>query len=299
MYKDMPEATFKQFQHVCQAKNLDPVQKEIYAIPRNGKWSFEASIHGLLKVCAAQLDGVETVWYDNASTPVEVWLPDHPPSACKATIYRKGCSHHFDAVVRFDDFGKGQRGGPWRNMPSIMIRKVALTHALRLGFADLIGGLYEGAEMDQIDDQGSAPSRSSVPAPIPNPESSHFKQHPEKLPVKAIQKVVVTPEKPATYPTPRAVAPDVPAPHVDPAAIAKAVAPINESVKAMLMPKMGQLSPEQQSQVVFEYKEKVGLPPEAKIGPDSVKTQQHGQILIDLLNPLVDLSDVLQEVAIA
>ena len=287
MFPKMPETTLKEFQHVCQAKNLDPIQKEIYAIERKGKWSFEASIHGLLKVCAGHLDGVQTLWYDEKGQAFDIWLPDHAPNACKAIIYRRGATRPFEASVRYKDFAATQNG-PWRTMPSVMIRKVAVSHALRFGFADLIGGLYEEAEMAQIENTPNKPSTNPI---VPNPESTHFKNNPEQL----AQHQGGTQAPPP--PQPRKIAPPQPAPQVDPAVLAAATAPINEGVKSALMPKMGQLNDEQRSKVVFQFKEKAGIDPNTAIGPDTVKTEQHAQILIELLTPLVDLSDVPQVAA--
>ena len=133
-------------QHVSLSKGLDPLANEIYAIPKGGKVTLIVAIGGMLKLCSPQLDGCETVWFDDQGTAYSVWIQDGSPKGCQVTVWRKGCSKPFTAAVRYSDFAAG---GMWAKMGSVMIRKVALAHALRTGFADLLSGLYSQEEMDQ------------------------------------------------------------------------------------------------------------------------------------------------------
>lgn len=254
--KGIPDADLELFEHVCLAKGLDPLQKEIYAIRRGNNWTMEASIHGLLKLCAPHLAGIQTTWYDNQGAGTDVWMQDGSPKACKATVWRKGCDHPFEAAVRYSDFAGGNL---WAKMGSVMIRKVAITHALRFGFADLIGGLYESAEMDQADNPPS-----SVPATVPNSESEQAQP------------------KPVQRQAPRTTAP-TPQPQVDQAQVEIVTAQIDPAVKADLTGKLGALQGESQQRVVLAFKERAGIPAETPIGPDHVKTVQHGEILLELL----------------
>ena len=133
-------------QHVSLSKGLDPLANEIYAIPKGGKVTLIVAIGGMLKLCSPQLDGCETVWFDDQGTAHSVWIQDGAPKGCQVTVWRKGCTKPFTAAVRYSDFAAG---GMWAKMGSVMIRKVALAHALRTGFADLLSGLYSQEEMDQ------------------------------------------------------------------------------------------------------------------------------------------------------
>jgi len=170
--KGLDNAALAQLEHISVSRGLDPLNNELYAIPKGGRCTFITSINGMLKVAATQLDGVDTAFYDAEGNSFPIWLPKTPPAACAVTIYRKGCARGFTSAVRFDDY-KG--GNLWQKMPSTMIKKVALASALRLGFSDLLSGLYASEEMDQagfsrpeaeVEERPQAPSR---PAPAPAP----------------------------------------------------------------------------------------------------------------------------------
>lgn len=144
--KGLSQEGLLHLQHVSLSKGLDPLANEVYAIPKGGRVTIIVSIHGMLKLCTPQLDGVDTVWFDEAGQPQTVWIQEGSPKGCQVTVWRKGCTKPFTAAVRYSDFAAG---GMWSKMGSVMIRKVALAHALRTGFADLLSGLYAQEEMDQ------------------------------------------------------------------------------------------------------------------------------------------------------
>lgn len=254
--KRLSEADLNLLEHVSISKGLDPVQKEIYAINRGGRTSIECSIHGLLKLCAPGLDGVQTHWYDAAGNAFDVWLQQGSPAACKVAVWRKGCSHPFEAAVRYSDFAAG---GVWTKMGSVMIRKVALTHALRTGFADLIGGLYESSEMDQIDN--------------PAPEQHQHQQATPPAPAAAAEK----PTKPK-----RGTATKVEAP-TPPENLGEVIQAIDPSVKAELMNAVAALSEDpdadKQMRVLLDFRDKAGYGSDVQVSPDLLITRNHGEIL--------------------
>lgn len=167
--KGLDNASLALLEHVSISKGLDPLLGELIAYGSGGKPTLITTINGMTKLCASQLDGVDVLFYDSQGNGHPVWLPNEPPAACAVSVWRKGCSRPFTASCRFQDFSGG--GGPWRKMPSTMIRKCALAAALRLGFADLLAGLYAAEEMEQAGfegmpqpDQGSAAASSKPPA---------------------------------------------------------------------------------------------------------------------------------------
>ena len=172
--KGLDAAALAQLEHISISRGLDPLNNELYAIPKGGRCTFITSINGMLKVAATQLDGVDTVFYDENANMFDVWLPSAPPAACGVTVYRKGCSRGFTATVRFDDY-KG--GNLWQKMPSTMIKKVALASALRLSFSDLLAGLYASEEMDQAGFSRPEPV-AEAPAPAPPAEKPRKKMAP-------------------------------------------------------------------------------------------------------------------------
>ena len=144
--KGLTKEALLHLQHVSLSKGLDPLANEIYAIPKGQRTTLIVAIGGMLKLCSPQLDGCETVWFDDQGQAHSVWIQDGSPKGCQVTVWRKGCTKPFTAAVRYSDFAAG---GMWAKMGSVMIRKVALAHALRTGFADLLSGLYSQEEMDQ------------------------------------------------------------------------------------------------------------------------------------------------------
>jgi len=170
--KGLDAAALAQLEHISISRGLDPLNNELYAIPKGGKCTFITSINGMLKVAAPSLDGIDTVFYDAEGSKFDVWLPKSPPAACGVTIYRKGCTRGFTSTVRFDDY-KG--GNLWQKMPSTMIKKVALASALRLGFSDLLAGLYASEEMDQAGFSRPEPVAEEAPAPAPVKEKATAK----------------------------------------------------------------------------------------------------------------------------
>lgn len=159
-------------QHVSLSKGLDPLANEIYCIPKGDKPTIIVSINGMLKLCSSQLDGVDSVWFDNEGQMVKVWLSNEPPAACQVSVFRKGCTRPFVASCRFSDY---KANTPlWTKMASRMIEKTTTAAALRLAFSDLLSGLYSQEEMDQagFTPPAAAPAVAPAPAPAPAAEAS-------------------------------------------------------------------------------------------------------------------------------
>jgi phage recombination protein Bet len=141
----------KLFAYACQRTGLDPFSKQIYAIKRGGKLQIQAGIDGLRSIAerSGELDGSATYWIGDTegSQWSDVWLGSKPPAAAKTIIYRKGCSHSFVGVARFQDYNAGQ--GLWSKMPAAMIAKCSEALALRKAFPADMSGVYTVDEMEQ------------------------------------------------------------------------------------------------------------------------------------------------------
>ena len=144
----------KLFAYACQRSGLDPFSKQIYAIKRGGKMSIQVGIDGLRSVAerSGQLDGSATFWIGDTegSQWSDVWLGSKPPAAAKTIIYRKGCSHPFVGVARFQDYNAGGQG-LWSKMPSAMLAKCSEALALRKAFPADMSSLYTADEMEQAE----------------------------------------------------------------------------------------------------------------------------------------------------
>jgi phage recombination protein Bet len=152
------------FVEVCNRRKLDPFAKQIYAIKRNVKdgndWKsvmgFQTSIDGFRAIAerTGELDGQEgPFWCDGSGAWSDVWLGKAPPVAAKVIVFRKGRSRGWTGTARFDSYAQKDRQGNltkfWRDMPDLMIAKVAEALALRKAFPEDLSGLYTMEEMDQ------------------------------------------------------------------------------------------------------------------------------------------------------
>jgi len=155
----------KLFAYACQRTGLDPFQKQIYAIKR-GKMTIQVGIDGLRAIAerTGQLDGSETFFCGPDGEWKDVWLAKEPPAAAKTIVYRKGASHPFTAVARFDDFNAKQN--LWLKMPAVMIGKCSECACLRKAFPADLSGLYSVDEMEQ---ETVTATVTSTPAPALTP----------------------------------------------------------------------------------------------------------------------------------
>jgi phage recombination protein Bet len=63
-------------------------------------------------------------------------------------VYRSDWHHPAREEVSLSEYNSGR--GQWSKMPETMIKKVAEASALRMAFADDLGGLYSDDEMEQV-----------------------------------------------------------------------------------------------------------------------------------------------------
>lgn len=100
-----------------------------------------------------------------------------------AKVYVKGYTVPIETAVSFDEYvglkNDGTVNGQWAKKPATMIRKVALTQALREAFPEDLGGLYAPEEMGDAaatidaDPQQAAPIViDDQPQPAPEPQEA-------------------------------------------------------------------------------------------------------------------------------
>lgn len=144
---------FKLFLELCKAQKLNPFLREAYLIKFGndaniitGKDVFlkraraNESFRGFKAGIIVQSErGIEkregTFYLKGQENLVGGW----------ASIYIKDWDVPFDHTVALSEFNKGT--ATWKNMPAIMIRKVALVQALREAFPDDLSQLYAAEEM--------------------------------------------------------------------------------------------------------------------------------------------------------
>jgi phage recombination protein Bet len=164
----LSDVDLKNFAIQCKRTGLDPITRQIYAIPNNGKMTIMASIDGLRLIAdrSGLYEGqAQPQWCGQDGVWVDVWLKKEAPAACKIGVHKKNFKEALFGIAIFDEYaGKHQwddnRNTPpkhkkgdltfmWAKMPALMIAKVAEALALRKAFPNEMSGIYSTEEMDQ------------------------------------------------------------------------------------------------------------------------------------------------------
>ena len=106
--QNLADADLAKLKHICLSKGLDPLNSDVHCIKRGGKISIEVSVHGLLKLCAPQMAGSETSWFDSEGTGHFIWLKNGNPAGCMVKLWRRGCSQPFIATALMADYNTGR-----------------------------------------------------------------------------------------------------------------------------------------------------------------------------------------------
>ena len=131
---------------------LDPLQKQIHAVPRqtkNGRVvTHQVSIDGLRAIAfrAGDHAGTDEIEYTYKSED------DKYPHKAVCTTYKmlQGMRVKFVGTAKWDEFYPGDKMGfQWRKMPEVMLGKCAEAQALRKGWPEDLEKLYVHEEMDQ------------------------------------------------------------------------------------------------------------------------------------------------------
>jgi phage recombination protein Bet len=141
---------------VGQRLGLDPIAGHLVLIPR---WDKRANreVHRpqitadgrlVLAERTGELDGFDgPEWTGTRDAQgvhhwVDLWDDDDVPHAARCIVYRKGRTHPANGTVRWKEFAQYNSNGvlmpTWKQMPSHMLGKVALSLGLRRAFGDVI-----------------------------------------------------------------------------------------------------------------------------------------------------------------
>ena len=209
---DLTTEELRLFAMVANRSGLDPFARQVYAVKRQGRVTFQTGIDGYRSIAA------RTGLYDGQDEPefgpVCACGDNRPaghPESCTVRVYRKGVSRPIAATAYWHEYkpeaGQSGRGDAmWMRMPRVMLAKVTEALALRKAFPydpeqrqGIGADLYTADEMAQAERPAPAPvvqpsareriaqRAAAIVAPPPDPE-------PEEVEGEAVE----APEEPST-----------------------------------------------------------------------------------------------------
>lgn len=161
---------FALFVTVANRRGLDPFRGHIFAIKRQQwdkrsggyveKMTIQIAHAGLLAL-AERTNGyrgtTDPLFAGEDGQWTDVWLSPKPPAACKVGVYRKGFAAPVMGIALWKEYvqlGKdSQPIGLWKDKPTHMLEKCALSKALRRAFPDMEDAL-DDYEVDAEPDAG-------------------------------------------------------------------------------------------------------------------------------------------------
>lgn len=146
----LTDTEFKAFLLMAQRKNLDPIQKHIYAVKRSGKMVVQVGIDGLRAVAARS-----GLYAGSEEKPI--YDKDGNLEAAEVIVYRlarknSDVRYAFNAIAYMAEYKPKDNDFMWKKMAFRMLAKCAEALALRKAFPEDLGGLYATEEMEQAND---------------------------------------------------------------------------------------------------------------------------------------------------
>jgi phage recombination protein Bet len=145
---DLTPAELRLFGEVAVRSGLDPFAKQIYAVKRKGKVTFQTSIDGYRSIAArtGEYDGQDEPTYEEPC-PCGNEPKGHPRTAT-VRVYRHGMTRGVAATAFWHEYVP-EEAFMWRKMPHVMLAKVAEALALRKAFPYVMAEVYTAEEMEQ------------------------------------------------------------------------------------------------------------------------------------------------------
>ena len=167
---ELSDDELKLFAMVATRSGLDPFAKQVYAVKRKGRVTFQTGIDGYRSIAARTglYDGQDEPEYGPICQCGDSRPAGHPECAT-VRVYRKGVGRPIAATAYWHEYvpaagTSGEGDVMWRRMPRVMIAKVAEALALRKAFPydpERREGI--GADLYTADEMAQA-GRSEAPA---------------------------------------------------------------------------------------------------------------------------------------
>jgi phage recombination protein Bet len=167
---DLSDDELKLFAMVAARSGLDPFAKQVYAVKRGGRVTFQTGIDGYRAIAerTGQYDGQDEPEYGPECGCGRE--PKGHPQFATVKVYRKDMGRPIAATAYFDEYYAGDPGPMPKKMPRVMIAKVAEALALRKAFPydserrhGIGADLYTTEEMAQADRGASAAASPPLP----------------------------------------------------------------------------------------------------------------------------------------
>lgn len=166
---DLNDQELSLFALVAQRSGLDPFSKQIHAVKRDGRVTFQTGIDGYRSIAerTGEYRGVTEPDFGEMVTDTR---GAHPEWA-RVGVRREGRETQY-ATAYWDEFvpapgqsGKGDQ--MWRKMPRNQLAKCAEALAFRKQFPHVFGDVYTDDEMHQADSRSAADAQAAQVAAIP------------------------------------------------------------------------------------------------------------------------------------
>ena len=164
---ELSDQELQLFAMVAQRSGLDPFAKQIYAVKRAGRVTFQTAIDGYRSTAertGEYAGSAEPEFGPLVATPFE-----HPEWA-RVTVYRTRPVQRIEqsATAYWAEFYPGpNQGQMWQKMPRNQLAKCAEALAFRKAFPFVLSDLYTDTEMDQADARDESEARARAVAALP------------------------------------------------------------------------------------------------------------------------------------
>jgi len=157
---NLSHAEFLLFTHHCKSTGLNPFKREVWAIKAGSRLQVMTGINGFLQIAN------DHPMYDGMTIEVD---SDERPTKAVCKVYRKDRKYPSEGVALLKEYHKDTP--IWKQMPRVMLTKVAKSIALREAFPQQLNGLYTQEEMPgEYAEQPAV----TVPVEITKPDLFHY-----------------------------------------------------------------------------------------------------------------------------